>query len=706
MTGARPFFDRLEARLGRVPTAMAFLLTLVAAAFLPVLRGGRSFFSYDLLYEHLPVWHFVQKALRGGDSPFWLDGIYMGHPFLFHQEAPLFYPLTAPLLLTGAPVHRLADLFSLLHVVLAGLSAYLFVRALTRNASAAVFGGIAWMLSARTVQGVTWPNAVAVTAWVPLLLLALLKLSRGERRAGLVLGSLSGGLVLLLSRPQSLLGVLPALLAFAIAGAVLSRSRGRYLGDLATTALLAFLLGAPAVVPSALILPETTRTGGLSPVDRNDGALTGADLDQLLLPVDGLGRWPEAATYPGAAALGLFVLALGLLRRGGDREARIVLVALAAGGLVGLAFAFGESGPYRFVSGLPLLSGFRSPARFLAATAAALAFGSALGLAALARRSGRGRILAWVAVAFLAIDLGVHAFHAAPTVPQGAFLAEPRLASHLRSLPPDALGVPRRYWSLGLLTPVHELSDERLVPVLATDDHLNNARGMRFGLEAVQGAGPALRRTDQLLSTRSLRVAELGGAARIVVRGPGTGDDVDAVAPPLPQAHLLSVEDPLPRALLVPRSRILPPEAALPMLLEPAFDPRETVLLEEGPAWPASAECVTPGSVRLLGRRPGRLSLETESACPAVLLVLQAWEAGWRATVDDRPSPVLRANVAFQAVRVEEGRHRVDLAYRPRGLRDGLLLGLAGALGVVLAARRRPASPSGDARAAEDRGPD
>ncbi|MHB8798890.1 MAG: YfhO family protein [Thermoanaerobaculia bacterium] len=703
MSGARPFFDRLEARLGRAPTATAFLLALLAAAFLPVVLGDRSFFSYDLLYEHLPVWHSVQRALRGGDSPFWLDGIFMGHPFLFHQEAPLFYPLAAPLLLTGAPVHRLADVFSLLHIALAGSTAYLLVRALTRSAPAALFGGIAWMLSARTVQGVTWPNAVAVTAWVPLLLLALLKLSRGERRGGLILGSFSGGLVLLLSRPQSLLGALPAILAVALAGAVLSRSRGRYLGDLATTALLALLLGAPAVVPSALVLPETTRTGGLSPVERNDGALTGADLDQLVLPVDGLGRWPEAATYPGVAALGFFLLAFGLLRREGDREARIVLVALSVGGLVGLVFAFGESGPYRFVSGLPLLSGFRSPARFLAATAAALAFGSALGLAALARRSGRGRILAWVAVAFLAIDLGVHAYHAAPTVPPDAFLAEPRLASHLRSLPPDALGIPRRYWSLGLLTPVHELSEERLVPVLATADHLNNARGMRFGLEAVQGAGPALRRTDQLLSTRSLRVAELGGAARIVVRGPPGGDEVDAAAPPLPQAHLLSVRDPLPRALLVPRSLVLPPETALPMLLDPAFDPRETVLLEEGPTWPASAECAPSGSVRLLGRRPGRLSLETESACPAVLLVLQAWEAGWEVAVDDRDASVLRANVAFQAVLIEAGRHRVDLVYCPRGLRDGFLLGLAGVLGVVVAARRRPPSSSGEARDGEER---
>ena len=112
---------RLEARLGTAPTATAFLLALVAAAFLPVVWGDRSFFSYDLLYEHLPVWHSVQQSLLRGESPFWLDGIYMGHPVLFPQEAPLFYPLTAPLLLTGAPVHRPVDDDCLGHARLDGV---------------------------------------------------------------------------------------------------------------------------------------------------------------------------------------------------------------------------------------------------------------------------------------------------------------------------------------------------------------------------------------------------------------------------------------------------------------------------------------------------------------------------------------------------------------------------------------------------------
>lgn len=95
------------------PLAGILLALLVVAAFWPVVSGRRTFFQLDLRYEHLPVWEATQRALRAGESPFWIGAEFCGHPLLFTQEAPVFHPSTVPLLLTGAPVHRLADLFSL-----------------------------------------------------------------------------------------------------------------------------------------------------------------------------------------------------------------------------------------------------------------------------------------------------------------------------------------------------------------------------------------------------------------------------------------------------------------------------------------------------------------------------------------------------------------------------------------------------------------
>lgn len=76
------------------------------------------------------------------------------------------------------------------------------------------------------------------------------------------------------------------------------------------------------------------------------------------------------------------------------------------------------------------------------------------------------------------------------------------------------------------------------------------------------------------------------------------------------------------------------------------------------------------------------------------VVVLDAWDAGWEAYRDGQRVPLLEANVAFRAVEVPEGRHEIELRYRPRGLPAGLLLTFAAALVCVgtFATRARKAA--------------
>ncbi len=179
-------------------------------AFWPVVAGTRSFLHWDLRYEVVPLWHVSGIAIRSGHWPFWIDGEYCGHPALLRQEVALFYPLTAPLLATGAPAHRLADLFTLFHLWLAGFAAYLLVRDVTASQPAALFGGLAWMLSGRLVQSVLWPNAVAVSALLPLIFLGVLRIGRGRRRSGVVFAAAFGGLALLAREGVAVAAARPA----------------------------------------------------------------------------------------------------------------------------------------------------------------------------------------------------------------------------------------------------------------------------------------------------------------------------------------------------------------------------------------------------------------------------------------------------------------------------------------------------------------
>lgn len=146
--------------------------------------------------------------------------------------------------------------------------------------------------------------------------------------------------------------------------------------------------------------------------------------------------------------------------------------------------------------------------------------------------------------------------------------------------------------------------------------------------------------------------------------------------------RVFAVPDPLPRAFLVGRTRIADGAAAFNALLDPAFDPRVEAIVAEGA--PLGAATDLEGSIRWLERRADRQRLETTSERPALLVLADAYDPGWRASVDGAGARLLRANVAFRAVAVPEGRHVIELVYRPRAVGTGLAV--SGAAIVVAAA--------------------
>ena len=661
------------------------LAVLALVAFWPVVSGERRFFHLDLRYEHLPVWDVTQKALLARESPFWIDGEYCGHPLLFTQEAPVFYPLTVPLLLTGAPVARLADLFSLFHFWLAGFAAFLLLEDLESGSLPALFGGVAWMLSARLLQSAIWPNAVAVSALLPLLLLGILRIAGGRRRmSGVVLTAAAGALAILASRPQALLGAAPLLGVVAAVSLFKAPRRARAAADFGLAALLAVALGAPSLLPSAALYPEMSRAAGLSRAERDLNPIrVGSGLDMVFLPVDGAPRWPEAAAYPGALPGILFVLGIVLAFRPGRGFSRGLFLALLAGGAIGLVFAFGEEGPYRFLVNLPLIRGFRVPARYLLSWSLAVALGSALVLSWFLRRSSRPALAGGIAALLVAGDLAWHARRAAPTSPAALDSVVPDIVETLRGrLGRDEAGFPRRFWPLAAPVYLTFFPDRVKADIARRYEPLTGALGMRFGLESVSGEGPSLLATEALVSKPTLHSAMLAGVGFVVVsppRPPGQISLSDWALRPVP---------PLPRAILVSRAIPVSPDRAAAAVLAPAFDPRKAAVVESAEALEPAGPEEGAGSVRLLSRRPGRVELETSAPSDRVLVLFDAWEKGWRARVDGEPSEVFRADAAFRGVRLTAGPHRVLFEYRAPGISEGAGLFAAGLLGLALFAIR------------------
>jgi hypothetical protein len=145
----------------------------------------------------------------------------------------------------------------------------------------------------------------------------------------------------------------------------------------------------------------------------------------------------------------------------------------------------------------------------------------------------------------------------------------------------------------------------------------------------------------------------------------------------------------MPRATLVARARVAASRGeALSLVARPDFDPRTEVVLEDTPAVPATdADAGTPaGTVRIDRYEPERISLTADVAPPGGWLVLsEVFFPGWTATVEGAPVPIVKADAAFRAVRLEAGPHAIDFRYQPRSFRLGMTLtAVAGSVLLVI----------------------
>lgn len=147
----------------------------------------------------------------------------------------------------------------------------------------------------------------------------------------------------------------------------------------------------------------------------------------------------------------------------------------------------------------------------------------------------------------------------------------------------------------------------------------------------------------------------------------------------------------LPRSWVVGCSRTADRGDAIQALVDPAFDPaREVILPTDG----SGSACGPAGESRVAVLRADRVELEVDAAAAGFVVLADAWDPGWRVSVDGRAQPLLRANVAFRAVAVPAGRHAVVMRYRPPAVIEGLALSVVASLlaAAIVLRGRRPGS--------------
>ncbi len=134
----------------------------------------------------------------------------------------------------------------------------------------------------------------------------------------------------------------------------------------------------------------------------------------------------------------------------------------------------------------------------------------------------------------------------------------------------------------------------------------------------------------------------------------------------------------LPRVLLTTKAQAANFDALMKTGQWPAFNPRETVLLEAADAEAARAR--RPGSARILSYENTQVRVAVDAPDGGWLVLNDVWHPWWRVEIDGQPAPLLRGNVIFRAVSLPPGARQVRFYFDPAsGLLASLKAGFASA---------------------------
>jgi len=631
------------------------------------------------------VW--ARAEWRAGRWPFWNPHQLAGGPFWSNgQAAPLF------------PLHLLFDLLPLqigfvllpwARLALGGLGSFLLARELGLAARAGVVAALAFPLGGMLTAFLLFPiaNALALVPWV---LLAVERLASGRSGWRLLAGL--AGAQLLAGHPETVV-------CTAVIGGVYLLGRGapgRTWGQFAAGWGVAGLVAAAALLPFLLALAGSHKWSASGPT----GALPFAPLidlqARLLLPEPfghparatwwGPFNYEASAIYAGALALPLAIAGCALARR--EKRWRGV----AALTLFSWLAAYPWPGVQPLLAAVPLLRKVLFH-YFLAGVALGLALLAAAGFAELL--AGRRRGLAIGGAIYLAL-LGLAWWRFA-----GAWTERGLVASELAG---TAIGV-AGLALLGLVA-IRPRSWPAIPLLLACDLLLAHAVSVpRLEMERFFPRGPAI----DFLSRQEGRVAALGhalrpNAATVYGLDDVRGEDALGLAGHQRLARELAGEatlffapirrwdspwlDRLAVRWVLAAPGQPPPDASWRLALRAP----EATLYERPNAWPRvrwqdpSAPAPAP---RVELRRPGFWRIGWRSERPALLVVAETWDAGWRARLDGRPVPVEVADEGLLGVRLEAGAGRLELRYRPRGFALGTAASLGGVLLLAGEALRR-----------------
>lgn len=398
----------------------------------PIVMLGRVLYWGVPLLQFYPWQHFAVESLRSGQLPLWNSLVGSGAPLIANLQTGVFYPLNFLYLIL--PTEYAMDYTAALHVILAGLFMYAFMRSLRVTSFAALIAAISFQLCGFMIARLEFFSVTATFPWIAAWLWRTERLHQAvsdqrsvvSRQRSVIQNALwlalVVGLGVLAGHAQTAVYGLILISTYYL-GRVISSSRHLVMLSLASFAIAVVLglgLAAIQLLPTAELTHESQRAGGLDDLKVLTHSYWPPRLLTLLSP-DFFGNpaqnnfWGYDNYWENAAYIGVLPLLLAMWmawqeasskvqaardkkRRAGQRVSesasptsslqpppsnlQLSIPFFASAVVVSLILAFGWFTPiypflYKVIPGFGL---FQGPARWLIVTTAGLCVLAGLGV--------------------------------------------------------------------------------------------------------------------------------------------------------------------------------------------------------------------------------------------------------------------------------------------------------------------------------------
>ncbi len=709
-----------------------FLALLVFASFPQVVLGLETFVARDFGFFAYPLAHFQQDCFWRGEIPFWNPYNNCGVPFLAQWNTmPLYPPALFYLLL---PLKWSLGMFSLLHLWWAGFGMYFLARRWTGNDFAAAFAGVAFAFNGFALNLIMWPSHMATFSWLPWVVLLA---ERAWREGGKIifLAAIVGALQMLAGGPEIILFtwlIVSALwLQQFVSGEI---PHAKILWRFPLVVALVISLSLAQLLSFLDLVAHAQRATGYADLR---WSMPGFGLANFLVPMafgntgtEGIffqhGQYWTSSYYSSLGVLWLALLALVSLH-----ERRVWLLGGLA--LAGLLFALGENAPVLPLVRklLPQLSFITYPIKYIAVAIFAAPLLAAFALANLDKTQKHLQALGSILMTLIIVIVVWTQFapfpgddsHAAlwNGISRIAFLflirfvflcltseAESSLLRFAPLLlllvtwadvfthePPQNPTVPPWIYAPGLagaklsLNPSPALGGSRVMVspqaantfiTFGSRDSKNNFLAKQLGYCANGNLLDLAPKVDGFFS-----LTPRASDAVLSLFYTTTNANYPGLEDFLGVAHITAPDSVsrwqarpnfLPLVTAGQQPVFLDDQNALAALVQNNFDGCKIVFLPD--EFKTIVTVTNQTAAKILKSKFGdaTVDIEAKAAAPSLVVVAQTYYHNWRAEVDGVPAPLLRANVAFQAVQIPAGKHAIHIFYRDHAFEIGAVISL------------------------------